>query len=364
MRGRGALVVVLVFVGAAGGASAEPYLAVQKGLKCMVCHTSPSGGGKRSAYGNVFAQQELAARLLGASDGKYDYWTGEVTRWLAVGADVRASWEELRTPGQPDSDSTELREMLAYGELRLWPDYLMYYIDARLRPDDPLVREQYLRLSTSDGRVYLKGGEFFLPFGLRLQDDEAFIRQVPGINFNTPDTGWELGAELGDWSAQLAITRGTAGGPEVDNGKQYSLVLSRVQPKWRIGGSFNFNDAEIGDRQMQNLFGGLRTGRVSWLAEIDYIIDDGTATGRRKLWMSLIEANVQIRRAHNLKLTFEYLDPDVDVDNDQQNRTSIVWEYSPMQFLQTRAGYRSYDGIPQNPAQNRKQLFLELHALF
>ncbi|MGH8222531.1 MAG: hypothetical protein ACREQZ_06120, partial [Woeseiaceae bacterium] len=167
MTRRLAFAIAVAGLGAAAAASAEPYLAVQKGLKCMVCHTSPSGGGKRTAYGNVFAQQEMAARLLGSGDGEYRYWTGELTRWLAVGADVRGSWEEIQTPGQGDATSSELRELLAYGELRLWPDRLMFYIDARLRPDDPLVREQYLRLSTKDGRYYVKGGEFFLPFGLR-----------------------------------------------------------------------------------------------------------------------------------------------------------------------------------------------------
>ena len=49
---------------------------------------------------------------------------------------------------------------------------------------------------------------------------------------------------------------------------------------------------------------------------------------------------------------------------DQQDRISAVWEYFPIQFLQTRVGYRTYDGIPQNPAQNREQLFVELHILF
>lgn len=341
-------------------AFAEPYLAVQKGLKCGMCHTSPSGGGKRTVFGNVYAQTELSERTLGMGE----LWIGELGQYLAVGGDIRGGWNQIDVPGQPKTSDTDLEEFLAYIELRPFPKYLTIYVDAKLGPQDPIVREQYLRLSTEDGKWAIKGGEFFLPYGLRLQDDNAFIRQVSRINFNTPDTGWELGFEQDNWSAQLAVTRGTAGGPEVDSGKQYSLRVSHVTSNWRVGGSFNFNDTKFGDRQMQNLFGGLRTGRVAWLAELDYIIDDATPTGRRKSWASLLEANVLLKKGHNLKLTFEYYDPDSVVSEDEQNRISAVWEYFPIQFVQTRVGYRVYDGIPQNPAQNREQIFLELHLPF
>lgn len=340
--------------------TAEPYLAVQKGLKCLLCHTSPSGGGKRTAYGNIFAQAELPGHTLDLGD----FWSGELSRYLAVGGDVRGGWNRIDVPGQPNSEDTALQEFLAYLEVRPLPQHLTLYVDAKLRPEDPIVREQYVRLSTADGRWFVRGGKFFLPYGLRLQDDDAFIRQVGGINYNTPDSGWELGYEAGKWSAQLAVTRGTAGGPEVDSGKQYSLRLSHVTPKWRLGGSLNFNDTVFGDRQMQNVFAGLRTGRVAWLAELDRIIDDGTPTGSRRLWASLFEANISVKRGHNLKLTFEYFDPDADVAENEQNRISVVWEYFPTQFLQGRLGYRVYDGIPQNPAQNRAQLFFELHLPF
>ena len=341
-------------------ALAEPYLAVQKGLKCGVCHTSPSGGGKRTVYGNVYAQTEVPERTLDLGE----LWSGELGKYFAVGGDIRGGWNQIDVPGQPKTSETDLQEFLAYFEIRPFAKYLMIYVDAKLAPDDPIVREQYLRLSTEDSNWTLKGGEFFLPYGLRIQDDDAFIRLVSGINFNTPDTGWELGFERGKWSAQLAVTRGTAGGPEVDSGKQYSLRVSHVTSKWRVGGSFNLNDSRFGDRQMQNVFGGLRTGRVAWLAELDYIIDDDTPTGRRKLWASLVEANIALKKGHNLKLTFEYFDPDDAVSEDEQNRFSVVWEYFPIQFVQTRLGYRVYDGIPQNPAQNRQQFFLELHLLF
>ena len=49
-------------------AHAEPYLAVQKGLKCGMCHVSPAGGGKRTVYGNVFGQVEASARTLVCSE--------------------------------------------------------------------------------------------------------------------------------------------------------------------------------------------------------------------------------------------------------------------------------------------------------
>lgn len=341
---------------------AEPHFAVQKGLKCMACHTSPSGGGKRTAYGNIFAQTELPATTLrDAADG---YWTGELSKYVAVGADVRGRWVENDVPGQARESDTELDEVLAYLDVRVIPNRLSLHLDIKVLPDEPLERELYARLATKDGRISLRGGQIFLPYGLRLQDDSAFIRTVPGINFNTPDIGWEAGIEQGDWSAQFAVTRGTAGGPEIDSGKQYSLRVSYVRSRWRLGGSANFNDTPFGDRRMQNLFAGLKTGPVAWLAQADYIIDEGTSTGRRESSVSYVEASVNVRRGHHLRASFDYHDPDLDVSNDEQNRISLVWEFVPFEFVQLRAGLRRYDGIPQNPLQNREQLFADIHLMF
>lgn len=353
----GAILAVLI---PAGPAIAEPYIAVQQGLKCGTCHVSPSGGGMRTRFGNTYLQTQMPARTL--DWGKL--WTGELGRYVAVGGDVRASWQDVDVPGQGSTSDSGLDEFLAYVAIKPFPQYLTLYVDARLRPDDPQIREQFARVKLPGGRWSIRAGEFFLPYGLRLQDDEAFIRQVSGINFNTPDTGWEVEYEGGAITGQLSVTRGTAGGPETDSGKQYSLRLAHVEENWRAGASFNLNDSSAGDRQMQNIFGGLRTGPVAWLGEIGYIIDDGTPTGRRKSWTSLVEANYGYRQGHNLKVTFEWYDPDTHVSNDEQNRVSLVWEYSPIQFVQGRIGFRNYSGIPQNPGQNRELLFAEFHIAF
>ena len=158
--------VVSVFVLSGPAAMAEPYLAVQKGLKCGTCHVSPSGGGMRTPYGNLYAQTEFPARTLKMGE----LWTGEIGKYLAVGGNIRASYQDIDVPGQPSVSSDGLDELLAYVEIRPFPKYLSLYVDARLRPDDPLIREQYARVSLPGGRWSLRAGEFFLPYGLRLQD--------------------------------------------------------------------------------------------------------------------------------------------------------------------------------------------------
>jgi hypothetical protein len=354
-----AFVLVALALAAAGVTHAEPYLAVQKGMKCGTCHVSATGGGMRTSYGNIYAQTEFIEQKL----GERTPWTGEIGRYLGLGGDVRWSWDRQEV-GEDTTDETGLDEFLAYVAIKPFPKYLTLYFDGRLRPEDPEIREQYAKLTLPGGKWWFRAGEFFLPYGLRLQDDEAFIRQVPGINYNTPDTGAEIGYDSGAWSTQLAVTRGTAGESEVDDGKQYSLLVTRVMPTWRVGASFNFNDADVGDRQMQNVFAGLKTGPVAWLAELDYIIDDSYAEGERRLWTTLVEANWGYKQGHNLKLTFEWFDPDDDVDEDERNRASLVWEYNPFQFVQARIGYRNSGGIPQNPAQNAEQIFAEIHLTF
>jgi hypothetical protein len=107
----------------------------------------------------------------------------------------------------------------------------------------------------------------------------------------------------------------------------------------------------------------VRLGPFSLLGEVDLIQDDSLGSGR-DLVAALAEANWWLRKGHNLKLTHEWLEPDRDVDEDEQTRTSLVYEWWPIQFLQGRVGTRHYDGIRQNDLQRRTEAFAQLHAYF
>ena len=344
-------------------ALAEPYLAVREGFKCMQCHVNPTGGGMRTVFGNAYAQSKLAAERID-TPASYGQWADAIHNMITLGGDLRAEYRYINIPHQPSQNEFDTEEIRAYGAANVIPDHLLVYADQSLGPGGSQNREAYARLSIDENRYYLKAGHMYLPYGLRLEDDSAFIREVPGINYETPDNGAEIGLELPSWSAQLAVSNGTGGASESDPGKQYSLRAEFVQPVWRLGASGNYNDSAAGRRRMGNVFAGLRTGPIAWLGEADYIVDDGFPTGRRRLWAGLLEANWCWRQGHNFKLTGEYFDPDTKVHEDQQARYSLLYEYTPIQFLQVRGGLRYYDGIPQNDLQNRRLAFVELHGFF
>ncbi len=363
MNRLGGWLIALVVLLASAKAKAEPYLAVRKGLKCMACHVNPTGGGLRNPTGHLLAQNEIAARRIDTGETQ---WIGQVSRYFSIGGDLRASGRYTDVPDGVDQDlAFAVDELRAYLDISVIPDRLSIYVDQRLAPDESRNREAYARLwLDQDRRYYVKAGQMYLPYGLRLEDDTAFIRQFPGISFDTPDNGVELGLEAGPWSAQFAVSNGAAGAPESDSGKQWSLRGEYVRDAWRLGASYNFNDIDGGGRYLAALFAGLRSGPIAWLAEADYVEDQGLVGGPRRQWVGLIEANWEPLRGHNLKATVEWFDPNADLDDDEQDRYSLVWEYMPIQYLQLRGGVRVYDGTPQSAQQNLRFGFIELHTFF
>jgi len=362
MTRQAGLVLTVLLVICASDTQAEPYLAVFEGMQCSACHSHPSGGGKRNAYGNIFAQMELPARRIGDEDA--ELWTGEVLEWLSVGGNLRGSYRYVDVPNTDSTSEFRVTRGTAYVEAQVIPNRLAIYIDQQFAPGSSLNREAYIRLNSKSQKLHIAAGQFYLPYGLRLQDDTAFTRQVTRVNRANPDRGIQAGYESGSWSTQLSLTNGNGGGAETDSGKQVSAVASYVRPKWRAGVSFNNNNADAGDRQMQNVFFGLKTGPVAWLAEANWINDEIPGAGDQDSIAGLLEANWRFRKGHNLKITYDFFDPDDDVNDDQQERWSLLWEYTPVQFLQARFGARFYDGADLVDFQNRDEFFVELHGFF
>lgn len=357
------MIVALCIAGLCSSAArAEPWFAIQTGAKCLQCHANPSGGGLRNVYGNAWAQTQLAARRLGPQDE--ELWTGQIGRFLAFGGNARADAAFVRVPNQNETSEFATSEARLYVQAEVIPDRLAISVDERVAPGNATNLEANARLWLRQGVAYVKAGKLYLPFGWRLEDDNAFVRQLSGINMQTPDDGVEIGLDRGSWSTQLALSNGSGGGPETDDGKQITARTELVRPIWRIGASAALNASDAGDRAAAALFAGFRLGRTGWLAELDYVDDEGLGVDGRQSLASLVEVNWLVRQGHNVKATYEWLDPDDAVSEDEQTRASLLYEWSAVQFLQLRIGVRRFDGIPQNDLQNRTQAFVQLHAFF
>lgn len=339
-------------------ARAEPYLALNMGLKCVACHVNPTGGGLRNAVGAAFTRTALPAYMLPES---MPDWSGSIVDGLRFGADLRASASRTRVPRQTRLSQRELDQLRVYFDLQLIPEHLGVHLDEQLRPGKPLRQEAYVRLTSADQRWYAKAGQFYLPFGWRLQDNTAFVRSLSGINMASPDKGFELGMETDEWSVQLASSRGPGNVGPI-SGSQLTGQAVWMRADWRIGLALAHTRSSIGNRLAAGLFAGLRTGSLAWLAEIDLVGDGGFPEGRRRQLAALGELNWQLSRGHNLKFSVELLDPDRAVSNDHKVRHSLIYELTPIPYVQLRTGLRHFGGIPQNAFDNRRTVFVELHT--
>jgi len=357
--GLGCLLVLLCF--GACAARSEPYLAVQFGLKCNVCHVNPTGGGLRTTFADVLAQTVIPNQHL---DTGLDNWTGQLGQYLRAGGDVRFDAQVTSAPQTASVQEFSLEQARVYMEANVIPDRLLAYVDEQVAPGGALNREAYVLYWSASHDWYLKAGQMYLPFGLRLQDQTAFVLTATGINMTTPDQGVEFGWERGAWDAQLAVTNGTAGGAVTGDGKQVSLNVVYVQSVWRFGVAANNNDQPGGSKSAFGIFGGLRTGPISWLAQAEVTNDESIANGQGKQLATLLEANWLIARGNNLKITDEFLNPDRAVPNGEETRWSLVYELTPIQFVQIRTGFRWYDGIPQDNSEHQRLYFVELHGYF
>lgn len=340
---------------------AEPYLALRYGLKCAACHVNPTGGGLRNMVGNSFARGSIAANPLPQA---LSSWDGSLLDdRLRIGGDLRTSSTSTAVSGQPTRRVGGNEQTRLYADIQLIKDWLGAYVDQQVAPGKSLRQEAYVRLQTPGMGWYAKAGQFYLPFGWRLQDSLSFVRQLSGVSMTVPDKGVELGMEQGDWSMQLAYTNGP-GNRGTSGGHQWTGSATWLQGWGRVGVSAARVQGVAGSRDAWGLFAGTNTGPVTWLAELDLVGDTGYPEGKRRQLAGLLEANWLVAQGHNLKLGSELLDPDRRVSHDHKVRYSLVYEYTPIAFAQLRAGYRKFGGIPQNALDNRRQTFVELHAFF
>jgi hypothetical protein len=340
-------------------ADAEPYLAIKNNMKCSTCHVNPLGGGMRTSFGNIYGHTQLPKKVGDFSSAEM----GKISDFLSLGGNLRYNAEH--SSDDADNTSSTFRVDSAQLYLAITPKDtgLTFYLDQQVAPGAAVNREAYLQYNFL-GQHYIKAGKMYSPFGLRIEDDNALVRQVSGFNFDSSDNGVELGLEFDQATVNFFITNGTSAVSNNDDNFQYGVRAEKIFSNFRIGSTAVLNTADDADRQLFNLYGGLHIGDFTFLGEIDWITTERATGSDQNQLVGLIEVNYQWMQGLNIKLTGEYFDPDNDIDENHENRLSLVAEYTPISNLQLRTGIRISEGIPQQPQRSNDKFFLQAHLYF
>lgn len=328
----------------------EPYLALRTGLKCAQCHVNRTGGGGRNDFGSAWAQTVLPMRTVGIRNRA-------LNDWVSIGLDLRVLGTGTVSQSTP---RTEIRidETQLQLEARLIPNVLSFYVDERLGPGAATAREAFALVEGLPLNGYVKAGKFMLPFGWRLWDDDAFIRSETRFSYLFPDQGIEVGIEPGPLSLFVAVSNGTAG----DSDKQVTSSAVLVFPRFRFGASAARHSIGDGTREIVGGFGGFSVGPLTVLGEVDYISNSLRSTSDVNQLAAYVEANFLATKGLNVKVTYGYHDPDVDISEDQGERARFGLEVFPVSFVQLSGFYTVID-LP-DVTTDLDRISLELHLFF
>ncbi|MFQ5651073.1 MAG: hypothetical protein ACE5IY_14125 [bacterium] len=332
-------------------AHAEPYLAMRTGFKCSQCHVNRTGGGKRTDFGVIYSQTNLYMKFLRPAGGS-GFFSGKLNEVISVGANFRADdvsrfgYKSALGEKADFTNNSRVPEANIYFLFEVVPEVLSIYADQTLAPGSGN-REFFGVIQNLPANSYLKIGRMLAPYGLRLRDDDAFIRNGTGFTYNSHDVALEVGVEPGPLSLIANVTE-----------NDLALVGATVFRRFRVGGSFSQN-IRNSDDYVYGVFGGANFGRFTLLGEGDFIQKPDVDQ-----FAFLAELNFLLRKGLNLKATYEFFDRNRDVSNDRDGQERITFGVEPFitQFMQLGIFYRINRFIPQNVPLNQDQLTVQFHV--
>ena len=268
-----------------------------------------------------------------------------------------------------------MTEAVLYGEFRLIPDTLILYVDQRLQPQTNN-REAFALLKLPWYGTYFKAGQMFLPYGLQLQDDGAFIRggtngsATTGFSFNVDQPAFEIGTEPGPFTFVTAVSQGAENDRDVQVTMTATALITELPVVRNVLAGFSFS--RVGPPGSQTTVFGPHIGtnyeRLTVLGEADFRDDKNAQTNGQTIGRFICygEADYLFLGWLNFKVAIDYSDNDGTLGdtNDAENRVRLGFEPFLNRFVQPRLFYSVSNGVETNPTHNQNVLLAELHVFF
>ncbi|RPJ44961.1 MAG: hypothetical protein EHM19_05980 [Candidatus Latescibacterota bacterium] len=346
----------------AAPAAANPRYSSRYGQKCLLCHEDPGGGGMRSPYASEFlVPNEISMR--GYDERSAALLDHALSRSVSVGADMRT------LASYADKGTAPENFFQMQGDV-----YLRFQLDARFSAYFERGVSGSYELWASGfvlpASGYFKIGRFTPPYGWRLEDHTAFVRESLGY-FTPPahtDVGIEIGFLPGASSLAFAAMNGAPGAlRDSDDSRTYFVRAERRirigSARIAVGGSFLEDDGNRVCDRAGGPFASATLGRLTWVGECDWRRD---ASGEATAFASSHELAARIVRGLDLVATFDFVDPDQGARTGARRRAGIGVDALPFPFLGTLAmvNFHDTDGGADVPSEEFVETLLLFHIFY
>ena len=330
---------------AAYDAGAVPRYSVRYEQNCMLCHVNPTGGGMRSAY----ATDELVPQELAMSPRKPELLAvldTYLNKHIRIGADFRNQFM-LFSEGSPQANQQGFFPM--QGDLllsfQLDPKGVLYY-----KRGISNATEYFYVGHVLPWGGYVKGGRFVPPYGWKFDDHTMYVREHEGFAPPThSDAGIEMGLAPKFGDLTVAVVNGNRGGT-LDNDRRLAIAATastrfHLGPALAVAGLSGYTQPGIDiDVNRAGAFGALSLGPVAWLGQADLTRDDpaGAPVAVSGLVTSH-EVSVLLRQGVEVLGTYDFLDPDRDLETGALARFGVGAKVMPRPFMAVEMLYRHTD---------------------
>ncbi len=316
-------------------AEARPEFAAELDKDCNFCHIDPAGGGPRNRIGEIFEENYFEF----PEDFDMDAVTEEakeVVKQLTTSLDLQTAFiktthvdkEEGTVAGCNSCHSSVDRFLLMQAEVT-FNAQASEHVRLTLSNNVGTTLNAFATVDAIPKHLYVKVGQFRLPFGIKQKDHNILVREGYGLGSNKRDIGVELGGSLGKVFYNAAFfnadnatakgTLGTVGGQLGPIRAGVSCIFEQPDEEWeRLIGAFL--TASYGGLSLEGEFNFGNTGEVASFAP-DAVDSKGYYFG----------AKYRLLPQFTVAGRYGLFDPDRTVLGDAGKRLTFIAQYNFME---------------------------------
>ncbi len=253
------LLSALLIVSLVDDGTARPEFAAMEDKECSFCHLDPAGGGPRNAIGQVYEDnyfefpEDFDPETIMAE-------AEEVRQRLTTAVNIRTAYiktAHVDLEGRERASCTSCHSavdsfLLMQGELTVnaqASDKLRLTLSNNM--GSPL--NMFATVDAIPKHLYVKVGQFRIPFGLKQRDHNILARQGYNLGSHKRDVGVEVGGAYGKLFYNAAVVNGNrSAGQAADNNqhKGWTATAGGTLGPLRGGISFLLDRDRDLDREM------------------------------------------------------------------------------------------------------------------